>query len=406
MRGLTDASLNSIVLGWMESLGPTTAASLAACLGLPARPHRGRADPQRSRRSPAARPVHSRHHGARSSASAASSPASTASPSAACAARSSRSPPPSSSASCSAGSASSPARSSTAPRACSRSSASCKASPSPPAPGSATCCPRASPSTTPPGSTSSACHGEVAWGRLDAPRCRHRRCPHPPARSPTRAAPVALVLRRDLPWLLEAARAERHPIALGSAAAALKDLLAARGASFLSELVAVTGRMEAELTQGLWELVAAGQVTCDGFAGLRTLMTPVRKHEGRFGRRRPQGAGGRWSLFGSRSSLRPQRPGFRQLIPSPISSPSPPNTFAATASSSAISSSASPPRRPGASSSPSSAASKRAASCAAAASSPATSASSSRSPPPSICSARSAARTAPASWSSSAPPIR
>jgi ATP-dependent helicase Lhr and Lhr-like helicase len=139
--------------------------------------------------------------------------------------------------------------------------------------------------------------GEVAWGRLTLPGSDSDAAPTR-RQSPTRAAPVALVLRRDLPWLLEAARAERHPIALGSAAAALKELLAVRGASFLGELVAATGRLEAELTQGLWELVAAGQVTCDGFAGLRTLMTPVRKHEGRYGRRRPQGAGGRWSLFG------------------------------------------------------------------------------------------------------------
>jgi ATP-dependent helicase Lhr and Lhr-like helicase len=146
--------------------------------------------------------------------------------------------------------------------------------------------------------------GEVAWGRLTLPGADTDAAPTR-RQSPTRAAPVALLLRRDLPWLLEAARAERHPIALGSAAAALKELLATRGASFLGELVTATGRMEAELTQGLWELVAAGQVTCDGFAGLRTLMTPVRKHEGRFGRRRQPGAGGRWSLFGSQLQAEP-----------------------------------------------------------------------------------------------------
>ncbi|HYG66570.1 MAG TPA: DEAD/DEAH box helicase, partial [Anaeromyxobacteraceae bacterium] len=73
---------------------------------------------------------------------------------------------------------------------------------------------------------------------------------------------------------------------------ALVEALARRGASFVSELAAATGRLPAELEAALWELVSAGVVTCDGFAGLRRLVEGDRRAP-----RRPGFAGGRWSLF-------------------------------------------------------------------------------------------------------------
>ena len=132
--------------------------------------------------------------------------------------------------------------------------------------------------------------GEVAWGRLavaaqpDAdPRRRN---------APTRNAPVTLALRDDLPWLLRAVAGQPPP--LGASARALVDVLAGRGASFLSELSAATGRLPGEVEAALWELVSAGVVTCDGFGGLRALIDPPAR-----GRvvRRPGFAGGRWSLL-------------------------------------------------------------------------------------------------------------
>ena len=132
--------------------------------------------------------------------------------------------------------------------------------------------------------------GEVAWGRLaivaapdEAPRRRN---------APTRNAPVTLALRADLPWLLATAPGEPPP--LGPSAQALVEVLGRRGASFLPELAAATGRLPGELEQALWELVSAGYVTCDGFSGLRALIDPSPR--GRPGRR-PGVAGGRWSLL-------------------------------------------------------------------------------------------------------------
>ncbi|HSN90261.1 MAG TPA: DEAD/DEAH box helicase, partial [Anaeromyxobacteraceae bacterium] len=134
--------------------------------------------------------------------------------------------------------------------------------------------------------------GEVAWGRLAAegaaeevPRRRN---------APTRNAPVTLVLRDDLPWLLAAAGGPPPP--LGPSALALAEALAGRGASFLSELAQATGRLPAELEPALWELVSAGVATCDGFSGLRTLVDPPARARVV---RRPAMAGGRWSILRS-----------------------------------------------------------------------------------------------------------
>ncbi len=132
--------------------------------------------------------------------------------------------------------------------------------------------------------------GEVAWGRLavvaapdEAPRRRN---------APTRNAPVSLALREDLEWLLAGAAGTPPP--LGPSALALVEALARRGASFLPDLAAATGRLPGEVEQALWELVSAGYATCDGFSGLRALVEPVSR--GRIVRR-PGLSGGRWSLL-------------------------------------------------------------------------------------------------------------
>jgi ATP-dependent Lhr-like helicase len=145
--------------------------------------------------------------------------------------------------------------------------------------------------------------GEVAWGRLavaaepgDVPRRR-------PA--PTRHAPVTLALRADLPWLLAASAGEAPP--LGASARTLVELLGRCGACFLPDLAAMTGRLPGEVEGGLWELVSAGLVTCDGFAGLRALLEPPPPHRPR----RPGQGGGRWAL------LRPPRPEGAP-VPSPL----------------------------------------------------------------------------------------
>jgi len=76
------------------------------------------------------------------------------------------------------------------------------------------------------------------------------------------------------------------------------EVLKQRGALFFPDMVRATGRLKAEVETGLWELVAAGLVTADGFENLRTLVAPkstVASGPGRL--RRPRHAAGRWSLL-------------------------------------------------------------------------------------------------------------
>jgi ATP-dependent Lhr-like helicase len=81
------------------------------------------------------------------------------------------------------------------------------------------------------------------------------------------------MLRADLPWLLQAARGEGT--ASEPAAGASHDIVEALrqfGALFLPELARAAGRLPAEVETALWDGVARGLLTADGFAALRALL--------------------------------------------------------------------------------------------------------------------------------------
>ena len=151
--------------------------------------------------------------------------------------------------------------------------------------------------------------GEVMWGRLsphpafeaDAAAPEEARRNGRPRRRvrPTRTAPVAVFLREDAPWLVPQRTAgDAESPALSHAAREVLEQMEARGASFLRDLVRTTGRLPSEVEDGLWELVAAGLVTADGFDNLRSLIDPKRRRgEGRFRTARPRHAAGRWALL-------------------------------------------------------------------------------------------------------------
>jgi ATP-dependent Lhr-like helicase len=153
--------------------------------------------------------------------------------------------------------------------------------------------------------------GEVVWGRFAV------RSPEPgesPARrgaaTPSRATPITFALREDLPWLLRAARGDAAPEEPAHGASReLLEALRARGAMFQSELRAATGRLPAEVEEGLWDLVARGLVTADGFAAVRALFSAREtfqrrrrvQQRRRVGARRAPSLGhggeGRWALL-------------------------------------------------------------------------------------------------------------
>jgi len=85
---------------------------------------------------------------------------------------------------------------------------------------------------------------------------------------------------------------------LSDAAKQVLDFLRQRGASFFADIVRGTGKLKAEVETALWELVAAGVVTADGFDNLRSLIDPKRRAGQGSGRTaRPRHSSGRWALL-------------------------------------------------------------------------------------------------------------
>jgi ATP-dependent Lhr-like helicase len=129
----------------------------------------------------------------------------------------------------------------------------------------------------------------------------------------TRVAPITFILREDLGYFIEAQNQPQEIEAdLSSPAGAVARYLRENGASFLGDIARGTGLLKSQAEEALWELVARGLVTGDGIAGLRVLLTPEAKRQGRRRRLRVLSGGrsverlmpvGRWSLWRSRSHL-------------------------------------------------------------------------------------------------------
>ena len=140
--------------------------------------------------------------------------------------------------------------------------------------------------------------GEVMWGRLSPhPAFERDHNGRPHRVRPTRVAPLTLFLREDADWLLFGPQ-PAPDTSLSHPAREVLAELEQRGASFFAELARATGRLASEVEDALWELVAAGLVTADGFENLRALLDPKRRRgEGRGRLARPRHAAGRWSLL-------------------------------------------------------------------------------------------------------------
>jgi ATP-dependent Lhr-like helicase len=147
--------------------------------------------------------------------------------------------------------------------------------------------------------------GAVGWGRLS---------PHPAMLEdssgsgrrvvPTSVAPITFFVRDEAEWMaLPSVRfaqreAEQEVRGLGSGAREVLTFLRSRGASFFADIVRGTDKLKSEIETALWELVAAGLVTADGFDNLRALIDPKRRSgQGRGSSIRPRHSAGRWSLL-------------------------------------------------------------------------------------------------------------
>jgi ATP-dependent Lhr-like helicase len=143
--------------------------------------------------------------------------------------------------------------------------------------------------------------GRIGWSRLRAGGG---------SGGPVRATPIVLLPRRSMAvWTSVAERDATQDGLLSSRAQAVADTLRDHGALFFDELRSLTRLLRTELEDALGELVAAGRVSADSFAGLRALLLPAAKREAprhRRARRHLFGGiedAGRWSLL--RRSLLP-----------------------------------------------------------------------------------------------------
>jgi ATP-dependent Lhr-like helicase len=144
--------------------------------------------------------------------------------------------------------------------------------------------------------------GELAWGRLCPPRKDAEDLPR--GATFTRAAPISLMLRENVGWLLprDRASAEAH---CRSSASSVLETLRQRGALFQHELLSLTGSLPAQLDEALHELAALGLATADTIAAVRMISgtaTERRRAEKRRRLRRLRrefsiAPSGRWSLF-------------------------------------------------------------------------------------------------------------
>ncbi|HEX6834642.1 MAG TPA: DEAD/DEAH box helicase [Rudaea sp.] len=141
--------------------------------------------------------------------------------------------------------------------------------------------------------------GRVVWTRL-----RERASTTERNAGPVRATPIVLLQRRNIPlWTkLDGIAANTAPV-LSSRAQAVADYLKDHGASFFDEMMSGTRLLHTELEDALAELVAAGVINSDSFAGLRALLVPASKRlspQRRRGRRTALlgiADAGRWSLL-------------------------------------------------------------------------------------------------------------
>ncbi len=150
--------------------------------------------------------------------------------------------------------------------------------------------------------------GAVGWGRLS---------PHPATLEtfssadtkrrviPTSVAPITFFVREDSEWMIpHRETGEAEMTGLSAEGAAVLRFLRQRGASFFADIVRGTGKLKSEVEAALWELVAAGLLTADGFDNLRALIDPKRRSGQGTGRvSRPRHSSGRWSLLFSGEAL-------------------------------------------------------------------------------------------------------
>jgi ATP-dependent Lhr-like helicase len=180
--------------------------------------------------------------------------------------------------------------------------------------------------------------GVLAWGRIS---------PHPawsagegagPRRViPTTAAPITFYLRDSSEWLHHALASKSIDEttltqSLSSEAQTLRSLLCTHGAAFTADLQRLSNLTKVQTTTALWELATAGLASADGFDQLRAMMDPRRKSAATAAtpatslrkRAAARTTAGRWSLLSGAQLL------GAQPLPQPATIPGAPSMTASS----------------------------------------------------------------------------
>ncbi|MGH8643187.1 MAG: DEAD/DEAH box helicase [Gammaproteobacteria bacterium] len=134
--------------------------------------------------------------------------------------------------------------------------------------------------------------GRVVWARLE-PKATG---------APIRQTPITLSARKSLgSWGVY--DQVHKQVGLSATAQRVREYLKHQGASFFQDIVEATGGIKAQVQDALGELVSAGYVSSDSFAGLRGLLAPVAKRPRLWGKRSLASVtsgleqAGRWALI-------------------------------------------------------------------------------------------------------------
>ena len=140
--------------------------------------------------------------------------------------------------------------------------------------------------------------GAAGWGRLSQPSAMLEGPVDSKRRViPTSVTPITFFIREDAEWMAHHRGRAEMP-GLSPAASAVLNFLRKQGACFFPDIVRGTGSLKSEVESALWELVAAGLLTADGFDNLRALIDPKRRSgRGTARNSRPRHSAGRWSLL-------------------------------------------------------------------------------------------------------------
>lgn len=147
--------------------------------------------------------------------------------------------------------------------------------------------------------------GIVGWGRLSPhPATLNNQPPAARRVVPSSIAPMTFFVRADADWMIprHMEQNDSEPAGLSPGARDILSFLRQHGASFFADIVRGTQKLKAEVETALWELVAAGIITADGFDNIRSLIDPKRRSgQGRCQNARPRHSAGRWSLLFARN---------------------------------------------------------------------------------------------------------